>query len=298
MTNKKIDYLAEREYGRISNGLISVIIPAYNEESCIGDCILSLINQSVSPLEIIVVDDGSNDRTVSICEAFGIEVCRQTHRGMAAARNLGAHMSKGNILVFLDADMVFAPNYVKKIVQPIINGEAVATDHWNERVGNWNNPWARCQTWFQKLPDKRRQAWTAPEHSGQYRAVRKDFFLNSGGLTAEEGYRADTSLARRTGVFAGIVEDAICYHKNIEGPRELFREARWHGRQVAFIKEQRFRRCVATVLIHRNPLLEIVRGIYLSIIKKEFRMIFYSIFYLIGFDLGVINALYRRSYQK
>jgi glycosyltransferase involved in cell wall biosynthesis len=298
MTNKVPSDLLVREYGRISDGLISVIIPVYNEEICIEDCLRSLLKQSFGHLEIIVVDDGSTDRTVSICEAFGVEVYRQTHRGMAAARNFGARKAKGSILILVDADMIFAPEYVGKLIAPIINGEAIATDHWNERVANWDNPWARCQTWFQKLPDRRRQTLTVPEHSGQYRAVRKDFFLNSGGLTEEEGYRADTSLARRTGVFAEIIKDAICYHRNIEGPRELFRETRWHGRQVAFIKERRLRRCVATILIHRNPLVEIVNGIYLSIIKKEHRMIFYSIFYIISFDLGIIDALFSKSYQK
>jgi len=287
-----------RKYGRISDGLISVIIPVYNEEDCIEACLRSLLKQSFDPLEIIVVDDGSSDRSASICEAWGVTVLYQTHRGMAAARNFGASIAKGSILVFLDADMVFAPNYIETIVKPIINNEVIATDHWNERVANWDNPWARSQTWFNKLPDRRRQGLIPPEHSGQYRAVRKDFFLHSGGLTEEEGYRADTSIARRTGVFAEIVEDAICYHRNIENPRELFKEARWHGRQVAFIKERRFRRCVATMFIHRNPLMEIVNGICLSIVKKEYRMIFYSIFYIIGFDLGIIDALFSKSYQK
>jgi glycosyltransferase involved in cell wall biosynthesis len=285
------------KYGAFSDYSVSVVIPAYNEEKFIEDCILSLKGQNM-PVEIIVVDDGSDDRTFAICEARGVEVFRQAHRGMAAARNLGARKAKGSILVLIDADMVFAPNYVEKLVAPIIKGKVIATCHWNETVANWDNPWARCQTWFHNFPDRRRQALTVPEHSGQYRAVRKDFFLHSGGLAEEEGYRADTSIARRTGVFAEIVENAICYHRNIENPRELFKEARWHGRQVAFIKERRLRRCVATILIHRNPLVKIVNGIYLSIIKKESRMIFYSIFYIIGFDLGIIDALFSKSYQK
>lgn len=298
MTNKGFENFKVREYGRIPNGLISVIIPAYNEEASIEDCLRSLLNQNFGPLEIIVVDDGSTDRTVSICEARDVKVFPQSHKGMAAARNLGARKAKGSIFVLIDADMVFASNYIEKLVAPIINNEAIATDHWNETVANWENPWARCQTWFHNLPDRRRQASIPPEHSGQYRAVRKDFYLQSGGLAEEEGYRADTSIARRTGVFAEIVEDAICYHRNIENPRKLFKEARWHGRQVAFLKERRFRRCVATVLIYRNLLVEVFRGIYLSIVKKEPRMIFFAIFYIIGFDVGIIDALSRGFYQK
>lgn len=282
----------------ISDALVTIIIPAYNEENSIADCLRSILHQSFTPIELIVIDDGSIDQTVSICEDFGVNILRQSHKGIAAARNLGAKNAKGDILVLLDADMVFAPDYVEKLVTPIINGETVATSHWNERVSNWDNPWARCQTWFQNLPDGRRHKLTVPKNSGQYRAVRKDFFLQSGGLSEAEGYGADTSIARRTGVFAIIIEDAICYHKNVETPRELFGEARWHGRNVAADKENRLRRAALTVLIYRNPLWEALRGITLSIMKKEPRLVFYSIIYIAGFDFGVIDALYKKFYQK
>ena len=279
-------------------GSVSVIIPAYNEETSIGACLRSLREQGCGPLEIIVVDDGSTDGTVAMARSFGVTVLRQDHRGMAASRNLGARRAGGTILVMIDADMILAPDYVERITAPIRRGETVATDHWNERVANWDNPWARCQTWVLNYPDGRRQPVTAPPSSGQYRAVTRDFFLNCGGLTESEGYRADTSIARRTGVFAAIVEDAICYHRNIETPGEVFREARWHGRQIAYVRKGRLRRCIVTALRDKNPLRVLARGFYLALVKREPRMLLYVIYYTAGFDWGMIDALFRRYYQK
>jgi len=277
---------------------VTVIVPVYNEEGCIGKCILSLLNQDFKPLEILVVDDGSTDDSAKICEHLGINVLRQHHRGPGAARNLGARNAKGNILVLIDADMVFATDYVSRLVAPIIRGKAVATCHWNERVDNWENPWARCQTWFLGRPDKSRDPLEIPDHLHVYRGVQKEFFLESGGFAEDEGRGDDTSVARRTRIFSTAAPDAICYHRNVENPRELFVEALWHGRNIAVRKERRLRRCVATMLIYSNPFIEILRGIYLSVVKREPRMVSYSAVYSIGLTLGIVHALYSGYYQK
>ena len=88
---------------------ISVIIPTYNEESVILDCLRSLASQSLKDFEIIVVDDGSTDTTVEKLE--DVMVLHQNHLGAGAARNLGAKQAKGDILVFVDADMTFDRNF-------------------------------------------------------------------------------------------------------------------------------------------------------------------------------------------
>jgi glycosyltransferase involved in cell wall biosynthesis len=286
------------QYKPINKPYVTATVPVYNEESCIKDCILSLLDQDFKPLEILVVDDGSKDNSVKICESLQVRVLKQNHKGLGAARNLGASNAKGNILVLADADIVYSPDYISKMVAPIIKGETIATCHWNETVANWHNPWARCQTWYRGLPDKRRQPLTVPEHSGEYRAVRKDFFLNSGGLAEEEGYKTDGSLSRKTGYFAKIVPDASCYHRNIEDLGELFKEALWQGRHNAISREHRFRRFFAVLLINKNPLFEILRGIRLGLLKKEPRMFSYSITYTIGFIIGNIHAICCDYYEK
>jgi glycosyltransferase involved in cell wall biosynthesis len=275
---------------------VTVIIPVYNEERSIENCIRSLRNQSV-PLEIIVVDDGSKDNSVKICEGLGIKVLKQNHQGPGAARNLGARNAKGEILILVDADMEFETYFVAKLIAPITEGDAVATCHWNERVANWNNPWARCQTWFLGLPDKRRQPLRVPEYEEIYRAVKKDFFLNSGGFAVGEGRADDSSISKRTGVLAKIVSDAVCYHRNVEGISELLRDSLWQGRNVVVKRENRMKSSLIT-LVYKNPVCGILKGIILGIKKHEPRMPLYAMVYSAGMYVGLFQALLNKRYTK
>jgi len=94
---------------------VSVIVPARNTASVIGPCVRSLLNQAP---EIIVVDDGSEDRTAEEAEQAGARVFRQGPRGPAAARNLGARHARGQILLFTDADCLASPAWVERMMEP------------------------------------------------------------------------------------------------------------------------------------------------------------------------------------
>ncbi len=83
---------------------ISVIIPAMNEEKYIRVPLEGFRKQSFRKFEVIVVDGGSNDKTVQISRKYGAKVLVEKKRGISPARNRGAEASKGEILVFLDAD--------------------------------------------------------------------------------------------------------------------------------------------------------------------------------------------------
>lgn len=85
---------------------VSVIIPAYNAESWIRRAVDSVLAQCHAPREIIVVDDGSTDRTAEILNQYEcrIRVIRQSNRGLSAARNVGINAACGDIIAFLDAD--------------------------------------------------------------------------------------------------------------------------------------------------------------------------------------------------
>lgn len=299
MANKKTHtkVMDLQKYKSRIDPLVTVVIPAYNEEEAIKECVSSLKKQTVKS-EIIVVDDGSKDQTVAVSESIGVKTFRQSHKGPGAARNLGARNAKGNILVFVDADMTFDSDYVSELTKPIISGETIATCHWNEMVSNWHNPWARCQTWYFGLPDKRRTPYVVNPPSYVYRAVRTDFFLDSGGFAEDEGRGDDDSVGFRTGVKAKRVTSAICYHGNTENLEDVFTEAVWRGRHLTVAKENRFRRCISIILIHRNPLREIIRGYFVAMDKKEPRLVPYSIVYNIGFVLGVLRALCSGYYLK
>jgi glycosyltransferase involved in cell wall biosynthesis len=99
---------------------VSVIVPAYNAAKTLPTCLQALTNQTVPPeqFEIIVVDDGSIDQTAQVAEAAGARVIRQTNAGAAAARNHGAQLARGDLLLFTDADCIPAPNWVAQMSAP------------------------------------------------------------------------------------------------------------------------------------------------------------------------------------
>ena len=108
---------------------VSVIIPAFNEAQTIGLCLNSLKLQTDLPAEIWVVDDGSIDGTTQIVKKFNqvykrVRLLTQLHLGPAKARNLAAGQAKGQVLVFVDADMEFAPDFLLALTRPIFSGKA------------------------------------------------------------------------------------------------------------------------------------------------------------------------------
>lgn len=99
---------SEREsaLSRSRNPLISVIIGVYNGEPYLQEAIESVVSQSYSPVELIVVDDGSEDGTSGVVGQYGsaIRYVYQANGGMGAARNTGIGLAEGSYLAFLDAD--------------------------------------------------------------------------------------------------------------------------------------------------------------------------------------------------
>jgi len=119
--------------------LVSIIVPAYNEEKYIKVCLMSIKNQTYSKTELIVVDDGSTDNTPQIAKRFTDVILSQAHNGPGIARNKAAEVAKGEIFVFIDADMYLDKKYVEKITGPIRKGTAEATFTKEEYVANPEN---------------------------------------------------------------------------------------------------------------------------------------------------------------
>jgi len=91
---------------------VSVIIPTYNREEVVSRAIDSALNQTLSDIEIIVVDDASTDGTISVLESYGNQIryfCHNHNQGGSAARNTGISQAKGNYIAFLDSDDMWKP---------------------------------------------------------------------------------------------------------------------------------------------------------------------------------------------
>ena len=91
----------------MQNPLVSVIIPVYNYDRYLGEAIESVLGQTYQHLEVIVVDDGSTDRSSEVAKSFasrGVKYCHQVNAGIGPARNKGVELAQGEFIAFLDAD--------------------------------------------------------------------------------------------------------------------------------------------------------------------------------------------------
>jgi cellulose synthase/poly-beta-1,6-N-acetylglucosamine synthase-like glycosyltransferase len=105
---------------------LSIIIPAYNVESSIGACLDALLAQTTpAACEIIVVDDGSCDSTRSVAAQRDVRVIAQQNAGAAAARNTGAQMAHGEIILFLDGDCIPESNWVQAMLAPFSDPQII-----------------------------------------------------------------------------------------------------------------------------------------------------------------------------
>lgn len=121
--------------------MISVIVPMYNAENTIVRCIESIITQSYNNLEIILIDDGSQDRTLQICREYikvdaRIKVYSQNNTGVSAARNLGINKAHGTFLQFVDSDDYIDPNMCSSLIQKTQNNMDLVICGYNNLFNN------------------------------------------------------------------------------------------------------------------------------------------------------------------
>lgn len=104
--------------------LFSIVVPVYNVEKYLQECVTSLIRQTFKNYEIILVDDGSTDTSGQLCdqfarENFGVSVIHQKNQGLSAARNTGIRAAKGKYLLFVDSDDYISNNTLENFYHVI-----------------------------------------------------------------------------------------------------------------------------------------------------------------------------------
>jgi glycosyltransferase involved in cell wall biosynthesis len=208
--------------------LASVIIPTYNRAGTIGRALDSVLAQSWKPLEVIVVDSYSTDRTAEILDRYSgrVSVIRRPKQGPGAARNAGIKLAQGEIISFLDSDDAWLPDKMErqmKLLQAtkfsgvkccvcnarmefangIVTSFASARLHPEQCEGIWTNPAKVLTTrflFFNQVVAVRREAL---EQTGCFRP----------------GIMEDYDLALRlslTGPWAFIAEPLVVWHEQVE----------------------------------------------------------------------------------
>lgn len=101
--------------------MVSIVIPAYNAAKYIYNCVSSILNQNYQNFEIIIIDDGSTDDTLRICQSMAdtqkkIRILHQKNSGVSAARKSGVLISKGEYILFVDSDDTISPNLLTNLI--------------------------------------------------------------------------------------------------------------------------------------------------------------------------------------
>ena len=99
---------------------ISIIVPVYNTEKYISNCIESILKQKEKDFELLLIDDGSKDQSGRICDTYAtkddrIKVIHKKNGGVSSARNLGIDHAKGEMIFFIDSDDTVGPDYLKNL---------------------------------------------------------------------------------------------------------------------------------------------------------------------------------------
>lgn len=113
----------------MNNPTVSIIIPIYNVEQYLQQCLDSILNQTYTNLEIILVDDGSPDSSPSICDDYAakdsrVKVIHQKNQGLSAARNAGLDICTGDFLTFVDSDDWIDESFIKTLLEIAQENEA------------------------------------------------------------------------------------------------------------------------------------------------------------------------------
>lgn len=120
--------------------LISVIIPAYNTQDYLPRCLDSLLCQTLSDFELILIDDGSTDGTGVIADRYaesnsGVKVIHKENGGVSSARNRGLEVARGEFITFVDSDDTVLPAYLEKLHAALCEtNAAIAAANWQENI--------------------------------------------------------------------------------------------------------------------------------------------------------------------
>ena len=107
--------------------MISIVIPVYRAEDILGHCLEAIFRSTYRDFEVLVVDDASPDRSMEIARRYPVKVLQQaTHRGPPASRNMGVYQAKGDVILFIDSDVVIDNRALEYLADDFTNPEVGA----------------------------------------------------------------------------------------------------------------------------------------------------------------------------
>lgn len=209
--------------------VFSIIIPARNEEGNMGRCLQSIaaVDWPTDQMEVLVVDNGSTDRTVAVARASGAQVLLRPGATVAALRNFGVSQSRGRMLVFLDADCTVSPGWFRQAERYLHQRDVCCFG--SPPVVPKESTWVQ-RAWFHVRRKKGCAETDWLESMNMF--VRREAFEQVGGFNADlvtcEDYDLSLRL-RKTGRL--IADDRIVavHHGEAASLRHFFRKEHWRA---------------------------------------------------------------------
>lgn len=204
---------------------VSMIVPVYQVEKYIGQCIESVLNQTFQDFELILIDDGSKDNSGRICDLYAakderIRVIHTENRGAAAARNTGLDQASGKYITFLDGDDYLAENMIERLHQVIDDSayDMVVCDflnllpnendnfivHLKERTVNGREVLEHLKN------EKSYGVWTVVWNKIYTREILKNLRFPNGKYFEDEFFSNQLYLNSNQ---IHVISDVLCYHR-------------------------------------------------------------------------------------
>lgn len=262
---------------------LSIIIPALNEEKYINQCLEAIMKMDTvnMDLEIVVVDNGSTDKTIEICESYGARVLIEREGTIASLRNYGAINSKGDLISFLDADCIVSKDWLSKALEYIRDKERIVIG-FRLSIPENSNWVAKC---WDLLFTKRNTTIEVDWVPSGNMIMKREAFVSINGfdetLESNEDYDFCFRIRNQGYKIISCSDTSVTHLRPPQNLAKIFQKELWHGKEVlkVFIDD-----------IKQSRDLFIFR-------RKNFKVILYAFFYLICLLLLLFSLVLAFSHK-
>lgn len=229
---------------RVRVPLLSVVVPFYNVERYFEECLLSLQNQSLEDLDVVLVDDGSPDGSLAIAERYAaadsrFRIVRQDNRGLGPARNTGVQHARGSFLTFVDSDDVVPAQAYERMVRTL---ERTGSDMASGDARRFNDLGVR-ESWVHRDPFARERLSThvrefpplALDRMAWNKVYRREYW-DAQGFAFPAGLYEDYPVTIRSHVLARRVDvhaTPVYYWRERDGGEQSITQRVWELRNLA-----------------------------------------------------------------